>query len=135
MVCRVLRSLNYCRWILTGFVCLSLVASASLPVRQSLGDDELVTIGLRAPEAPLAALAANSTVRFEKQAASSRLTFHKPERGAHASRATRVHVLPPRFGVSSPSARLPRRFLLSRHLSPRPPDDSGDPFLAASLHA
>jgi hypothetical protein len=135
MLCRVLRSLNYCRWILTGFVCLALLTGASLPVRPSLGDDEPITIGLRAPEVPLAALAANSTIRFEKQAASSRLTLHKPERNAHALWAIRVHALPSRADGSSLSPRLPRRFLLSRHLSPHVPEDSGDPFLAASRQA
>jgi hypothetical protein len=129
MLCRRLRCLLVGRWAIAGLVCLALIGSAAAPSRVSLGHSEPATIGLRAPEAPLAALSTTSTVRLEKQAASVRLTLHKPERHARVSWATRTQATLQRSDVSHASPLLARRFLPSRHLIPRAPDESGDPLL------
>jgi hypothetical protein len=130
MICRTLRCLVVARWALAGLVCLALIGSAAEPPRTSLADGESTTIGLRAPEFPLAALATTSAVRFEKNATSIRLTLHKPERNTHVTWVTRTQALTQRPEISQFSPLLARRFLPSRHLVPRAPDESGDPFLA-----
>jgi hypothetical protein len=132
MLCRTLRCLVVARWALAGLVCLALIGGSAAPPRTSLAEGEPTTIGLRAPEVPLAALATTSAVRFEKNATSIRLTLHKPERNAHVTWVTRTQALTQRPKVCHASPLLARRFLPSRHLIARAPDESGDPFLAPS---
>jgi hypothetical protein len=74
-----------------------------------------------------------SAIRLEKNATSVRLTLHKPEGKAHVSWTMRVQTIPLRPDVCQISLLLARRFLPSRHLVHRAPDESGDPFLSASL--
>ena len=131
MLCRTLRSLSAGRWALAGLLCLALVGGAAAPARVSLGDGEGTSIGLRAPEFPLAALATTSGFRFAKHGLTVRLTFHKPERSAHLSSAERTCGT-----LSQPIAchafpLFPRRFLRPRDATPRAPSDAGDPFLAS----
>jgi hypothetical protein len=134
MLCRTLRCLVVTRWALAGLVCLALIGGAAVSSRTSLADDEPSTIALRAPEIPLAALATHFAVRLENNATSVRLTLHKQERNAHVSWALRAQAIPPRPDVCETSPLLARRLLPSRHLVPRAPDESGDPFLAPLLH-
>lgn len=132
MLCRTLRSLFVCRWALAGLLCLALVGGAAAPARLSFENDGATSIGLRAPEVPLAALETTSAVRFEKHGQAVRLTFHKPERSAHLSSAERSRGVLFRPKASHTSPLLPRRFLRQRHVTPRGPNDAGDPFLASS---
>jgi len=127
MLCRTLRGLLAGRLALSGLVCLALLGGAAVPAHVGLADGERATIGLRAPEAPLAALSTTSSLRFEKHAASARLSQHKPERSSHAARFMRGQPVPRRSDVSPASPVLARRFLPSRHLVPCASDDGGDP--------
>ena len=131
MLCRTLRSLSAGRWALAGLLCLALVGGAAAPARVSLGDGEGTSIGLRAPEVPLAALETTSAVRFEKHGQAVRLTFHKPERSAHLSSAERSCGVRFRPKACHTSPLLPRRFLRPRHVTPRGLNDAGDPSLAS----
>ena len=131
MLCRSLRSLSVGRSALAGLLCLALVGGVAAPARYSLENDEASSIGLRAPEAPLAALETTSAVRFEKQGQAVRLTFHKPERSAHLCSSERPCNVPFRSKAVQTSPLLPRRFLRARHVASRAPKDAGDPFLAS----
>jgi hypothetical protein len=59
------------------------------------------------------------------------LTLHKPERSAHLSAADRSCGVLFRPKACHTSHLLPRRFLRQRHVTPRGPNDAGDPFLAS----
>jgi hypothetical protein len=131
MLCRALRSVSVGRWALAGLLCLALTWGTAAPTRLSVADDGSTSIGLRAPEVPLAALETTSGIRFEKQGQTVRLTLHKPERSAHRSSTERSCGV-----LSRPKPRhtlplLPRRLLPPRHMTPRAPNDAGDPFLAS----
>ncbi len=130
MLCQTLRNVSGGRWALAGLLCLALAWGTAAPTRIPFQDDEPTSIGLRAPEVPLAALETTSSVRFEKQGQIVRLTFHKPERSAHLSSTARACgvLLRPKGHPTSPL--LPRRFLPPRHAAPRASNDAGDPFLA-----
>ena len=133
MFCRTLRNLSSGRWALAGLLCLAMVGAAGASTRVFSGDGSADSIGLRAPEVPLAALAATSGVRFEKHGQAVRLTFHKPERSGHLSSIERScgALSRPKAWYTHPL--LPRRFLPSRHLLPRTSKDSSDPLLASLL--
>ena len=131
MLCRSLRSLSAGRLALAGLLCLALVGGVAAPARYSFASDEATSISLRAPEVPLAALETTSAVRFEKQGQAVRLTFHKPERSAHLSPSERPCSLLSRSKALQTSPLLPRRFLRPRHVAPRAPKATGDPFLAS----
>jgi hypothetical protein len=130
MLCRTLRDLLVGRWAIAAYVCLALIGGAATPARVPLANDEPAAMGFRAPEAPLAALATTSAVRFEKQATSVRQTFHKPERRPHLFWAVRVQAIPQQPDVSRASRVLARRVLPPRHLTSHTSDEPGDPFLA-----
>ena len=131
MFCRTLQNLSAGRWALAGLLCLALVGGTAAPTRVSSEDDGATSIGLRAHEVPLAALATTSGVRFAKHGLAVRLTFHKPERSAQLSSIERscgvlsrpiaCHAFPP----------LPRRFLRPRHVTSRALSDATDPFLTS----
>ena len=80
MLCRILRNLSVGRWALAGILCLALAWGTAAPTRLSFLDDDDTSIGLRARDVPLAALEANSSVRFQKQGQTARLTFTTLER-------------------------------------------------------
>jgi hypothetical protein len=111
MLFRTLRDLLVGRWAIAGLVCLALIGGAATPARASLANDEPAAMDLRAPKAPLAALATTSAVRFERQATSVRLTFHKPERNAHLLWAVRAQTIPQQPDVSRAFRVLARRVL------------------------
>lgn len=131
MFCRTLRNLSSGRWALAGLLCLAMVGAAAAPTRVFSGNDWADSIGLRAPEVPLAALAATSGVRFEKHGQAVRLTFHKPERSGHLSSTERSCGALSRPKAWHAHPLLPRRFLPPRHVTLRGPNDAGDPFLAS----
>lgn len=130
MVCRTFRNVSAGRWALAGLLCMTLAWGTAAPAGISFQGDGDTSIGLRAQEVPLAALATTSGVRFQKHGQTVRLTFHKPERSAHLSPVERScgGMVRPRGGSASPL--LPRRFLPPRHVTPSAPNDAGDPFLA-----
>ena len=131
MFCRTLRNLGSSRWALVWLLCLALVGAAAASTRVFSGDDWAGSISLRAPEVPLAALATTSSVRFEKNGQAIRLTFHKPERSAQLSSTERSCGALSRLIACHAFPRLPRRFLPPRHVTPRGPNDAGEPFLAS----
>lgn len=131
MLCRNLRTSLAVRWLLGGLLCLALLASMAASTPSLCGRGEATSIGLRAPEFPLAALGSAFAFRLQKQAQLARLTLHKPARSGAFLPAERAHAMLPRLKVSQGSALLPRRFLRSRHITPRAPQDSGDPLLSA----
>ena len=133
MLCRTLRNLSAGRWALAALLCLALVCSASAPTRASFGNNGAGSIRLRAPEVPLAALAATSGVRFEKHGQAVRLTFHKRERSGRLSSIERSCGALSRLIAYHAFPLLPRRFLRPRHVTPHAPSDAGDPLLASSL--
>jgi len=131
MLCRVLRNFSARCWALVGLLCLALALVTAAPTRVSFEEHGATSIGLRAPEFPLAALETTSSFRFAKHGLTVRLTFHKPERSAHLSSAERTCGT-----LSQPIAchafpLFPRRFLRPRDATPRAPSDAGDPFLAS----
>ena len=133
MLCRSVRCLLGVRLTVAGLLCLALIGTSALPAGLHFGYEEVASISLRSPEAPLAALATTSAVRFEKQANSVRLVLPRPGRGARLSAAQRPSAM-----LVGPKAHravhvLPRRFLQPRQLTPRTPNDSGDPFLVSLL--
>ena len=131
MLCRMLRNLSVGRGALAGILCLALAWGTASPTRLSFLDDGDTSIGLRAQDVPLAALAANSSVRFQKQGQAVRLTFTKLERRTHLSSIERSCGAPVRAKSCPHSALFPRRFAPPRHATPRAPNDAGDPFLAS----
>jgi len=131
MLCRILRNLSVGRWALAGILCLALGWGMAAPTHLSFLDDGDTSIGLRARDVPLAALEANSSVRFQKQGQTARLTFTKLERRAHLSSIERSCGVPVRAKGCPRSPLFPRRFLPPRHATPRAPNDAGDPLLAS----
>ncbi len=132
MLSRNLRGSLAVRWLLGGLLCLALAGGAAASRPASIAHDGATSISFRAPEFPLAALETTSSIRFEKQARSVRLTLQKPTRSACLSWAARTYCVSPRPRLSYTSPALPRRLLLSRQMIPRGPNDAGDPFLASS---
>jgi len=132
MLSRNLRGSLAVRWLLGGLLCLALVGGAAASTPTAFAHGDVTSIGLRAPEFPLAALGSAFAFRLQKQAQLVRLTLHKPVRSGQFSPAERAHAMLPRPKVSPGSAVLPRRFLLSRQTIPRGPNDTGDPLLAFS---
>ena len=130
MLCRALRNVSVGRWALAGLLCLAVIWGTAETTRLSFDDNGTTSIGLRAPDVPLVALEATSSVRFEKQGQTVRLTLHKPERSVHLASADRFSGVLSRPKVCHSFPRLPRRFLQPRHATPRAPNDAGDPFLA-----
>lgn len=131
MLCRALRNVSVGRWALAGLLCLAVAWGTAAPTRHSFDDAGTTSIGLRAPEVPLAALETTSSVRFEKQGQTVRLTYHKPDRSGHLSSADRSGGVLSRPKVCHTFPLLPRRFLQPRRTTPRAPNDAGDPFLAS----
>lgn len=131
MLCRTLRNVSAGRWALAGLLCLALAWGTAAPPRLSFQDDWGASIGIRAPEVPLAALETTSNVRLQKQGQAVRLTFTKPERRAHLSSIERPCGALFRLRARSTFPVLPRRCLRPRHAAPRAPNDAGDPFLAS----
>jgi hypothetical protein len=131
MLCRNLRSSLTVRWLLGGLLCLALLGSLAASTPSLPGRGEPTSIGLRAPEFPIAALGSAFGFRLQKQAQPVRLTLHKPVRSGAFSPTERACATLPRLKVSQGTALLPRRFLHTRHITPRAPQDSGDPLLRA----
>lgn len=131
MLCRTLRNFSIGCWAVAGILCLAMAWGTAAPIRLSFLDDGDASIGLRARDVPLAALAATSNVRFQKQGQVIRLTFTKLERRAHLSSIERSCGALFRPRVCSTLPVLPRRFLQPRHATPRAPNDAGDPFLVS----
>ncbi len=131
MLCRALRTISAGRWALAGLLCLALILGNAAPTRHSFGDDGAASISLRAPEMPLVALETTSSVRFQKQGETVRLTFHKPERSAHLFSAERSCGALSRPKACHSLPLLARRFLPPRHMTPHTPNDAGDPFLVS----
>jgi hypothetical protein len=133
MLCRTLRRLSVGRWLLAGLLCLALAGSAA-PFRPASSDDgTTLSIGLSAPQFPLAALELTSAVRMEKQAQSVRLSFPKPVRGGHLLSSVRAHALLHRPKMIATAPLLPRRFLPPRRIGLHASTDSNDPALASSF--
>jgi hypothetical protein len=132
MFCWTLRTSLVGRWGLAGLVCLALVGGGALSPSIPLGESDVPSISLRAPEPPLAALATTSPVRFEKQAHSIRLGVYKPDRSGRVASAERGRVLLQRPTRRPSYPGLARRVLPTRHLTLRTPNESGEPFLASS---
>jgi len=131
MLCRMLRNLSVGRGALAGILCLALAWGTASPTRLSFLDDGDTSIGLRARDVPLAALEANSGVRFQKQGQAIRLTFTKLERRGHLSSIERSCGAPVRAKGCHRPPLSPRRFLPPRHATPRAPNDAGDPLLVS----
>jgi hypothetical protein len=131
MFCRALRDFSARCWALAGLLCLALALGTAAATRVSFEEHGATSIGLRAPEFPLAALATTSGVRFEKQGQAVRLTLHKPQRSAHLSSIERSCGVLSRPRACHAFTLLPRRFLHPRDVTPRAPSDAGDPFLAS----
>jgi hypothetical protein len=131
MLCRTLRNVSAGHWALAGILSLAMVWGTAAPARNSVQDDEHTSIGIRAPQFPLAALEITSNVRLEKLGKSVRVTFHKPERSARLSSNERVCGVRFRPKGCPASPLLPRRSVPPRRVTPRDPNDVGDPFLAS----
>lgn len=125
MLCRSLRNLRWSRLPLTLAICLALIGGiAALP--SAWPEDEAPSLTIRTYTLPLAALAANSGLRIEKQAQPHRLSFPKPGHSARlASIARSAAPYPPMQAYRA----FPRRLLHPGHLKPRSPDDPGSPLL------
>ncbi len=131
MLCRRFRNVSAGHLVLAGLLCLALICGTAEPTRVTFEETGTTSIGLSAPEVPLAALETTSSVRFQTQGQTVRLTFHKPERSAHLSSAERSCGVLSRPKPCHAFPLFPRRFLRPHHLTPPPPRDAGDPFLAS----
>lgn len=131
MFCRMLRNQSADRWALTGLLCLALACGVAAPIQVLLPEDGGISISLRAPQAPIAALETTSSVRLEKHGQAVRLTFHRPERSAHPSSPERPRGVFPRPKTCHAFQLLARRFLRPRQMTSRTPNDADDPFLAS----
>ena len=133
MLCRTLRNVSTGRWALAGILSLAMVWGTAAPARIPFQGEDPASIGLRAPEIPLAALETTPNVRFEKLGHAIRVTFHKPERSAHLSSSERVCGVRFRPKGCPTSPLLPRRSVPPRRMTPRAPNDAGDPFPVSLL--
>jgi hypothetical protein len=132
MLCWALRTSLIGRLVLAVLFCVALTADAAAATRAATAHTEDVSISLRSPALPLAALGATAALRFEKQAHSVRLTIPRPDRSAGPSWGGQPQAASLRVPAHHIARVLPRRLLLPRHASSRPPDESADPALAHS---
>ena len=131
MLCRVLRNFSARCWALVGLLCLALALVTAAPTRVSFEEHGATSIGLRAPEFPLAALATTFGLRLAKHGLAVRLTFHKSEQSTSPASTERSCGTLSRPTACHAFSILPRRFLRPRHVTPHAPSDAGDPFLAS----
>ncbi len=132
MICRALRtSLIHC-WLLGGLVSLVMVGGAAVPPALPTGESETVSISLRAPEPPLAAVAGTSGVRLEHHAQPVRPTLYRPDRSGALTAAAHSHTIQPSPQVSRMRRILARRLLAPRQSALRTPRDASEPFPASS---
>jgi hypothetical protein len=106
-----------------GLAAACLMLFCLVPPPAAARADEAPSLMLRAPEIPLAALAAGSPVRPEKHLQNKRLTSLKPPGAARHIAAAHRAAPSPQLRVHQPYRDVPRRPLPTRRAAPRAPDD------------
>jgi hypothetical protein len=130
MICWVRRHFSWARGLLVMIVCIGMIGIVAARPAAWPEDDGPALTGPSATS-PLLAIAEGSSPRLQKQAQIKRLSLHKPQLGARFSSSEYARIVQPRPQIRHQrSSILPRRLLSVRHLVPRGPDESGDPFLS-----